>query len=600
MTQAHINSILPIKNRVLGVDEDTVFLAHYDLNEHDVLRNIESIGESKAAAFDTTYFKSQGQQYTISNKITLAAWVYPTAAPTGDRAAIVIGKPAGGYYFTLDTSFRLSAYWHGKNPAGYHNSVGTCPLNQWTHVAMVWGSTELKLYINGILDSTIATTGTGTAPTAIDIASENGTNRHFKGRVHSLGIWAQEKSIEDIKTIMNKGISGSESGLRAFWKMNQGEGTVLQDASPFNQDIVSEPNKTFSWSSGNSVFTLRPKEGYFGGGAIAVEEATTNIPTSGVAGMNGITYTHVGEEDGYKKYSIAGTWNAGTYPYSLHLGSVSYTAGLSYSISCCLYTNVPQKFLGSGTYGLFGVINVVNDGAMTGAVRAIRHGNYTAREDFIHSVNMGNQAYVISQPISDGTVFDPLTDFMYIKDIQVEQKSFATSFVNGARPAGKLTYPNPIYGSNEGTINFWAKFPNTSSVLTSQVWFWDYDGTNVTEWFGIANSGGVYKLANFGNKDASLYQDTWHMYTIVKDETDALRTYIDGVMVETKTGPSVSTMFKSSDRFNIGSHSNGAYPANIIMDELRIDKIARTDEEIMAWYQSNSPFWPRGIYRQSY
>lgn len=603
MTQAHKDTILPIKNRVLSVDKECAFLAHMDLGPQDVLRGVEPIGESSAALFDTTYIKAKGSQYEITTSLTMTAWVCPTAAPFGDRGALIIGKgPGGGYYFTIDTSYRLSAYWHGKTPAGYHNSVGTCPLNKWSHVAVVWNATELKMYINGVLDTTIAASGAGVVVPALDIGAENVTNRYFKGKINDLGIWATEKSAEDIQHIMNKGKIGQEKELRAFWKMNEAKDNVLRDSSVFHNDITHEPNKGFTWSSSQQCFTLRPKEGVFGGGAIAIEEETTNLiinPSFLTTSNWGFATSGTGTLSTDGRWAKMGVTTGETNVYHFAYQDIARVTPANKPIAF----SVTFKNNTSGRFALRLVMFEATAAVQQPMTEVVLDGTGIPKRYTVVGVHTANSSSLRFDILSGSyySSYGGLSDVdLEFNDLQAEEKAFPTSFVNGTRPAGLLRYPNPIYGEEEGTINFWVKFPNTTSILTSQVWFWDYDGTTVTEWFGISNSGGVYKLSNFGNVDASIYQDSWHMYTIVKNSGNVLRTYIDGDFIGTKSGSSVTNMFKSSMNISIGSHSTGAYPANILMDELRIDKIARTDEEILAWYQSNSPFSPRGMYRKSY
>ncbi|MDD2391792.1 MAG: prepilin-type N-terminal cleavage/methylation domain-containing protein [Bacilli bacterium] len=158
------------------------------------------------------------------------------------------------------------------------------------------------------------------------------------------------------------------------------------------------------------------------------QEPTENIANLRISGMNNITYKQVGKENGYDKYSISGTWNSGSYPYSFNLGSNYYNANKSYSVSCEIYTNVKEKFTSD-----FGVINIVNDSNMTGLRTLVRNDNYSARMDYIHSINMSNPSYIISRPIANGTTFDPNTDFVYVKNYQVEEKPYATPYTFSIR-----------------------------------------------------------------------------------------------------------------------------------------------------------------------
>jgi hypothetical protein len=380
----------------------------------------------------------------------------------------------------------------------------------------------------------------------------------------------------------------SEQGLRANYMLND-DGVVLRDSSPFHND--SQVVGTYNWAEDtNSIFTMRPQEGRFGG-AIAIEEATTNLATDPLFEQDNATYwshrsgTVFSETGGYLQgrcLEIGINSGVTNFIYQAH----TIPDGETHTLSVYVKMKDGSKPVESGANNLR--LTLASTYAY-GTLKPAPSGWWRAE---LTVVGPKSGYLGILQYSSNGT--NPIV----CSNFQVEKKSFPTSFINGTRPTGKLLYPNPIYGSDEGTINFWVKFPNTRSNATSQVWFWDYNGTTVTEWFGIS---GTYKLINFGSLDAELYQDMWNMYTIVKDSQNNLRTYINGALVQSRTSvSSIENMFKSSDIISIGSHSNSAYQSNIFVDELRIDKTARTEDEILAWYESNSPFWPRGIYRKSY
>ena len=69
---------------------------------------------------------------------------------------------------------------------------------------------------------------------------------------------------------------------------------------------------TFGYDTGHGVGDKQT------GTRFSPGEPTTNLKsanqTSGqIVGMQGVTLTYVGEEDGYSKYSMTGTFSAGTY-----------------------------------------------------------------------------------------------------------------------------------------------------------------------------------------------------------------------------------------------------------------------------------------------
>jgi hypothetical protein len=152
---------------------------------------------------------------------------------------------------------------------------------------------------------------------------------------------------------------------------------------------------------------------------------TTNLnPTATLVGL-GLTYTYVSTgSDGYQKYSISGTWTGGSYPYSVAISATNFSAGLSYCTSCNMYVNCPQKFNQSN----FGQINYVNDPNMINGGTSNLSGTYSARVGFVYSLLTPQMGYFVSMPIANNTVFDPSTDFMYVKNIQIEQNTFPTPY----------------------------------------------------------------------------------------------------------------------------------------------------------------------------
>lgn len=215
---------------------------------------------------------------------------------------------------------------------------------------------------------------------------------------------------------------------------------------------------------------------------------TTNINSGqGLGGMQTITLTYVGLENEWKKYSISGTWNAGTYPFSMYISGATFTGGIAYSAQCLMKTNVRNKFAS------FGFIYYVNDPNMTNG------GTYTSTsigyedglevisnkvEGFIYSTGYANPTtsqvgYLGTKPLSDGTTFNSGTDFVWIKNVQVEQSTFCTPFTSTSRSSAQaildwtglntinatsLTYNSNNTFSFNGT-NSYVKFTKPSSIV---------------------------------------------------------------------------------------------------------------------------------------
>jgi hypothetical protein len=189
---------------------------------------------------------------------------------------------------------------------------------------------------------------------------------------------------------------------------------------------------------------------------------TTNLtPDMQLIGMGqGLTFTYVGLENGWKKYSIDGTWTGGTYPYSFYITMVPFTGGVTYSSGVLIKTNVPSKFV-----TLFTGMNYVNEPMTLGGTNFSRlqpdGSYYVGRTAFQYTSTTTQPGYILSRPTT--TPFVAATDFVYIKDGQVETGLFTTPFTSGTRSNTQalldlignntITAVNLTYNSN-GSFSF--------------------------------------------------------------------------------------------------------------------------------------------------
>lgn len=616
MAEAHMGSILPIKNRVLGVDANTAALFHYDLNEHDVLTNKRANGAEKEVRFGGTYIKAEGPQYAITKEITMAAWVKPTDASASDRDTLIIGKPSS-YYFTISKALQVSAYWYAKTPSGYHSSTATCPLNKWTHVAMSWSMTELKLYVNGVLDSTFQTTGDGGTPTGMDIGSEGNNNRFFRGGLRDLGIWSTVKTGEEIKSIMQSGIRGNERGLRGFWKMDEGEGQILYDDSAFHQDIKPSASTNISWDQGDSVFTLREKEGRFGG-AIAVEEGTTNLVSAylpefenlPIGGKVEKAYTTTEIADAKVQWTRLGKhkWKVTFLTDFPGRVQVDMTNTMSWDTEKTVSYELLEHYLVPGSTGTFSVSRVSYGNI---------YNNEPGQKSITYPITETNWQGVTGVGFrtswADGAVIKA-GSFMVFQNIQVEQKAFATSFTEGNRSPGRLSYEMETLGISplsDWTISGWFKRHPGVSNWSGLFGMGGYYLAGESEFMIWSNHNGQLKMFSHDNKSGRSLTligdpnpgeleewfylavthraatDEYVFYVFTKDR------YVKNERILAHANPIAPTLC-------IGGTASSSHVFNGLVDEVRIDKVVRSEEEIVAWHESNSPFWPRGIYRKSY
>ena len=102
-----------------------------------------------------TYFKSVNA--TVQKSFTMSFWFYPTANTGGLVTELDSQIPGSGFHATnieLISGVIYYRVWSSVTPVTVTSS--TITLNQWYHVALVYDGTNLKGYLNGVLQGTQA------------------------------------------------------------------------------------------------------------------------------------------------------------------------------------------------------------------------------------------------------------------------------------------------------------------------------------------------------------------------------------------------------------------------------------------------------------
>jgi len=186
--------------------------------------------------------------------------------------------------------------------------------------------------------------------------------------------------------------------------------------------------------------------------------------------------------------------------------------------------------------------------------------------------------------------------------LQIEQKPYATSFIDDTRAAENLTIPTAgVLNPQEGTVECWVYFPPSSRwSVAGQVptIFWagsNSTGVSANQIYADVVGQGALRLVIYDSSGAhklirttSAITSGWHYLAYKWDGTGPLAIYVDGVKQSTTTGGTGTGVCSSVERFTLGF--NGYYNAhqiNSLIDDLRISNRARTDAEIQAAYRNN-------------
>src|SRR5205809_7484632 len=148
--------------------------------------------------------------------MTLEAWVYPTATPTGWRA--VIDKNVDGYYLMASSDQGNRPAVGGTWTAGNQNTFGPSglPANAWTHLAATFDGATVRLYMNGVqvasrAQTTLLTTSTGT----LQIGANSYAGENFAGRIDEVRIYNRALTTAEIQTDMNTAVAPAPSDTQA-------------------------------------------------------------------------------------------------------------------------------------------------------------------------------------------------------------------------------------------------------------------------------------------------------------------------------------------------------------------------------------------------
>lgn len=177
------------------------------------------------------YITTPGASALISgsSQISISFWVFPenpvSSFPDYDGFC--------GFRNNTDADFYIVQIPGNTVEARFRNSAGisfdiidsTLQLSTWQHFVLTYDGTELTLYKDGVISSSITANGnitTTTEPFYIGRLPYQTTNYYLLGRMDEVSLWNKTLSSNEVRCIYESYVDSSTVGLALYYKFNQG------------------------------------------------------------------------------------------------------------------------------------------------------------------------------------------------------------------------------------------------------------------------------------------------------------------------------------------------------------------------------------------
>ena len=124
------------------------------------------------------------------------------------------------------------------------------PTNEWVHIALTFDALtyEYNIYVNGKVQSTGTHKNIGLVNLGVSgfyIGRSYDDNRSLDGNISECRIWNKIRTKDEIANNFYA-VDPASEGLVAYWKFNEGAGSIVTDYSGNGNNAVA--NSTLKWT----------------------------------------------------------------------------------------------------------------------------------------------------------------------------------------------------------------------------------------------------------------------------------------------------------------------------------------------------------------
>ena len=210
----------------------------------DKMTVVSNVGE--VLSFDGVDDYVEADRFSVINHTgtyTFEAWIFWKGDVSGILYQTIMINGAGasdrnGINITTNKQIGFQSY----NGSNYNGRIySPFPENEWVHVAAVSNAGTKKIYIDGV---EVGEEGNNYQypPSDYFRLSLHGITTNdtgpFNGVISEVRIWNVARTQQQIQDNMNGELTGNETGLVAYYKFNEGAGTIAYDSAGANHGTI--------------------------------------------------------------------------------------------------------------------------------------------------------------------------------------------------------------------------------------------------------------------------------------------------------------------------------------------------------------------------